>query len=58
MLIKDEARTKLGYVRWMSETEYLYNELLRYIGEHPELATEYTNPPKQNRVDSITLSSP
>ena len=44
--IKDEVRVDAGYVRWMSETEYLYDELLRYIGEHSELATEYRNPPK------------
>jgi hypothetical protein len=44
--IKDELRVMAGYVRWMSETEYLYDELLRYLGEHPELATEYRNPPK------------
>ncbi len=47
MPIKDEARTKLGYVRWMSETEYLYDELLKYIREHPELATEYKKAPQQ-----------
>ena len=44
--IRDEIRVKVGYVRWMSETEYLYDELFKYIGGHPELATEYRNPPK------------
>jgi hypothetical protein len=39
--IKDEARVDLGFVRWMSETEYLYDELLRYLEEHPELSTEF-----------------
>jgi hypothetical protein len=39
-------RVNLGWVRWMSETEYLYDELLRYIREHPELATELRNPLK------------
>jgi hypothetical protein len=29
MPIKDEIRVEAGYVRWMSETEYLYDELLR-----------------------------
>ena len=44
--INDEIRVKAGYVRWMSETEYLYDELIKYIGEYPELVTEYSNPPK------------
>ena len=44
--LNEEIRVKAGYVRWMSETEYLYDELIKYIGEHPELATEYRNPPK------------
>jgi hypothetical protein len=46
MPINADIKVKAGYVRWMSETAYLYDELLRYIGEHPELATEYRNPPK------------
>jgi hypothetical protein len=37
----DEARVNMGYERWMSETEYLYNELLKYLDEHPELSTEF-----------------
>jgi len=44
--IKVDMRVNLGWVRWMSETEYLYDELLRYIREHPELATELRNPLK------------
>jgi len=44
--IKDEARVDMGYVRWMSETEYLYDELLRYLDKHPELSTEYKKPPQ------------
>jgi hypothetical protein len=27
----------MGYIRWLSETEYLHGELIRYLGEHPEL---------------------
>jgi len=46
MPVKDKVRVETGYVRWMSETEYLYNELLRYIGEHSELSTEYRKPPQ------------
>ena len=42
--INEEARVDMGYVRWMSETEYLYDELLRYIDEHPELSTEFKEP--------------
>lgn len=39
--IKDEARADMNFIRWMSETEYLYNELLKYLDEHPELSTEF-----------------
>ena len=42
--IMDEARVEMGYVRWFSETEYLYDELLRYLDKHPELWTELKNP--------------
>ena len=42
--INEEARVDLGFERWMSETEYLYDELLRYLEEHPELSTEFKNP--------------
>jgi hypothetical protein len=44
--IVDEARVDMGYVRWFSEAEYLYDELLRYLDKHPELWTELKNPPK------------
>jgi hypothetical protein len=37
--IIDEARERRGFPRFMSEAEYLYNELMRYTEEHPELAT-------------------
>ena len=37
--IKDDARVELGFERWMSETEYLYDELRKYLDEHPELST-------------------
>lgn len=33
----DEGRRVLGMPRWMSETEYLYDELMRYLEKHPEL---------------------
>ena len=46
MPINADIKVKAGYVRWMSETEYLYDELIKYIGEYPELVTEYSNPPK------------
>ena len=29
----------MGFPRWMSETEYLYGELMRYLEKHPELKT-------------------
>jgi hypothetical protein len=37
--IIDEGRRQSGYPRWLSESEYLYNELMKYIDEHPELKT-------------------
>ena len=46
MPISADIKIKAGYVRWMSETEYLYDELLRYIDEHPELSTEWKKPLK------------
>lgn len=42
---KDEGRVDMGCGRWMSETEYLYVELLKYLNKHPELATEVKNWP-------------
>jgi hypothetical protein len=45
--IKDEAKVDFGFVRWFSETEYLYNELMKYIDEHPNLWTELKNYPQQ-----------
>ena len=35
----EEGREKSKFRRWMSEAEYLYNELMKYIEEHPELQT-------------------
>ena len=35
----EEGRVRMGYRRYRSEAEYLYNELMRYIEENPELAT-------------------
>ena len=34
-----EGRVVLGYPRWLSETEFLYDELMKYMKQHPELAT-------------------
>jgi hypothetical protein len=34
-----ELREVRGFPRAWSETEYLYHELMKYIEEHPELAT-------------------
>jgi fibrillarin-like rRNA methylase len=41
MPVLEEGRRAMGYRRWLSEIEYLYNELIRYIGEHPELDTRF-----------------
>jgi hypothetical protein len=35
----EEGREKMDYRRYRSEAEYLYNELMKYIEEHPELKT-------------------
>ena len=35
----EEGREKINMKRWMSEAEYLYDELMKYIDEHPELKT-------------------
>lgn len=37
--IVKEGRVVGGYPRWLSETEYLYDELMKYMKEHSELAT-------------------
>ncbi len=35
----DELREESNNIRWGSELEYLYDELMKYIDEHPELKT-------------------
>ena len=35
----NESRKRMNYPRQMSEFEYLYDELMKYIEEHPELKT-------------------
>ena len=35
----EDGRVKMKFRRWMSEAEYLYDELMKYIEEHPELKT-------------------
>ncbi len=42
--IINEAREELGFSRFMSESEYLYDELLNYLKLHPELSTEVKRP--------------
>jgi hypothetical protein len=39
--VLEDGRKAMGYRRWLSEVEYLYIELIRYIGEHPELDTKF-----------------
>jgi hypothetical protein len=34
-----DTRVQMGFPRFVSESEYLYNELMNYINEHPELRT-------------------
>lgn len=37
--ILEEGREKRNFKRWMSESEYLYNEMMKYHQEHPEIAS-------------------
>jgi hypothetical protein len=37
--IKEDIRRYRNYPRWASETEYLYNELLKYQETHPDFKT-------------------
>ena len=37
--IIEEARKQMGFPRYLSESEYLYNELVKYLEKHPELKT-------------------
>jgi len=41
--ILEEGRASMGHFRWFSETEYLYNELIKYLKEHPELDSRIAN---------------
>jgi hypothetical protein len=34
-----DLRRLLGYSRWLSETEYLYDRLMEFMEKHPELKT-------------------
>jgi hypothetical protein len=40
----EEGRRAIGHRRWFSEEEYLYDELIKYLGVHPELDTRVENP--------------
>jgi hypothetical protein len=37
--IVDDARKGMGFSRFLSESEYLYEELIKYLNAHPELQT-------------------
>ncbi len=37
--VVEEYREYYNYPRWVSEYEYLYNELMKHLEEHPELKT-------------------
>ena len=45
MPILEDGRRAMGFRRWLSEAEYLYNELIRYIDQHPELDTRFERAP-------------
>jgi hypothetical protein len=40
----DEGRRVIGSRRLYSENEYLYDELMKYLGIHPELDTRIEKP--------------
>ena len=40
----EEGRKATGHNRWFSEAEYLYDELMNYLEEHPELQTKIDRP--------------
>jgi hypothetical protein len=42
--LKEQVRAESGFSRWLSETEYLYDELMKYLAEHPELDTRIEKP--------------
>jgi hypothetical protein len=50
-LIIKEGRVAMGFKRWFSETVYLYEELLSYLGEHPGLETRLGNLLLSYRLD-------
>jgi len=35
----EEARKEKDYPRFMSEAEYLYKELMKYVEQHSEITT-------------------
>ena len=37
--VYEEGLKEMGFSRWLSESYYLYNELVKYLNEHPELNT-------------------
>jgi len=45
MPILDDGRKAMGFRRWLSEAEYLYNELIKYTDLHPELDTRFERAP-------------
>jgi hypothetical protein len=42
--IYDDGVKALGFSRWLSETKFLYEVLLKYLGEHPELDSRIGKP--------------
>jgi len=45
----EEARRATGFRRWYDGCEYLYDELMKYIMEHPELDTKIETQPRELR---------
>jgi hypothetical protein len=37
--ILEDGRKAMGFKRWVSEADYLYDELIGYLARHPELDT-------------------
>jgi hypothetical protein len=42
--VYDDGVKALGFSRWMSETKFIYEVLLKYLGEHPELDSRIEKP--------------
>jgi hypothetical protein len=54
--IKEKGRRAMGFPRWMSETEYLYGELIKYLEKHPELRARLLGVIRKHTHASVFLT--